>query len=46
MEIKYDGNACALQYKDGLLVKALSRGDGIQGEDIFAGEYAKAVDSK
>eukprot|EP00026_Physarum_polycephalum_P001506 Phypoly_transcript_01508.p1 GENE.Phypoly_transcript_01508~~Phypoly_transcript_01508.p1 ORF type:complete len:1078 (+),score=200.07 Phypoly_transcript_01508:33-3266(+) len=34
MEIKYDGNACCLQYKDGQLVKALSRGDGVQGEDM------------
>lgn len=36
MEIKYDGNACSLQYKNGELVKAVSRGDGVQGEGTIS----------
>ena len=35
-ELKIDGNAIALSYVDGLLVKAATRGDGINGEDITA----------
>ncbi|MGA0434516.1 MAG: NAD-dependent DNA ligase LigA [Flavobacteriales bacterium] len=34
MELKYDGVAIALQYEDGQLLRALTRGDGITGEDI------------
>lgn len=33
-ELKYDGVAVALQYRDGRLVRALTRGDGTVGEDI------------
>ncbi len=35
-ELKIDGNALALSYTDGLLVRAATRGDGTQGEDITA----------
>ncbi len=33
-ELKIDGNAIALSYKNGLLVTAATRGDGEQGEEI------------
>jgi len=33
-ELKYDGVAIALQYRDRQLVRALTRGDGTIGEDI------------
>lgn len=33
-ELKYDGVAIALKYKDGKLVQALTRGDGVQGDDV------------
>lgn len=33
-ELKYDGVAIALQYRDGGLFRALTRGDGMTGEDI------------
>ena len=35
-DIKMDGLACALIYKDGLLSKAVTRGDGFVGEDVTA----------
>ena len=34
MELKYDGVAIALQYENGKLQRALTRGDGSVGEDI------------
>ena len=33
-ELKYDGVAIGIQYQDGALVQALTRGDGQQGEDV------------
>ncbi|MFE3952505.1 NAD-dependent DNA ligase LigA, partial [Escherichia coli] len=31
---KYDGLAIAIHYEDGLLQRAVTRGDGVQGEDV------------
>ncbi|MEG1555926.1 MAG: NAD-dependent DNA ligase LigA [Bacteroidales bacterium] len=33
-ELKYDGVAISLIYENGLLVRAVTRGDGIQGDDV------------
>ncbi|WP_350285541.1 NAD-dependent DNA ligase LigA [uncultured Croceitalea sp.] len=33
-ELKYDGASISLTYENGLLVKAVTRGDGIQGDDV------------
>ncbi|MBR3322204.1 NAD-dependent DNA ligase LigA [Candidatus Saccharibacteria bacterium] len=33
-DIKMDGLACALKYKDGVFVQAITRGDGLVGEDV------------
>jgi DNA ligase (NAD+) len=33
-ELKYDGLAVSLHYKDGRLVRALKRGDGMKGEEV------------
>ena len=35
-ELKIDGNALALSYADGVLVRAATRGDGSRGEEITA----------
>jgi DNA ligase (NAD+) len=35
-ELKIDGNALALSYEDGVLVRAATRGDGERGEEITA----------
>ena len=33
-ELKFDGTAICLTYKDGKLVQALTRGDGVVGDDV------------
>lgn len=35
-ELKYDGLAIGMQYRDGALVRAVTRGDGVQGDDVTA----------
>ncbi|MFO8086976.1 MAG: NAD-dependent DNA ligase LigA [Bacteroidales bacterium] len=35
-ELKYDGVAISLTYEDGLLTRAVTRGDGVQGDDVTA----------
>ena len=35
-ELKFDGVAIGLTYRDGLLVQAVTRGDGLQGDDVTA----------
>lgn len=35
-DIKMDGLACALVYRDGVLVRGITRGDGFVGEDVTA----------
>ena len=33
-ELKYDGVSISLKYKDGVLIQALTRGDGYKGDDV------------
>ena len=35
-ELKYDGVAISLIYENGLLLRAVTRGDGVQGDDVTA----------
>ena len=35
-ELKYDGTSISLTYKDGNLVQAITRGDGVKGDDVTA----------
>ena len=35
-ELKYDGTSISLIYEQGRLVKAVTRGDGVQGDDVTA----------
>jgi len=35
-EMKYDGTSISLTYKNGKLVQAVTRGDGIKGDDVTA----------
>lgn len=36
MELKYDGVAISITYEEGVLARALTRGDGEQGEEVTA----------
>jgi len=35
-ELKYDGTAIGLSYENGQLIRAVTRGDGVQGDDVTA----------
>lgn len=35
-ELKYDGTSISLTYQNGQLVQAVTRGDGVQGDDVTA----------
>lgn len=42
-DVKMDGLACALVYQDGVLQRAITRGDGFVGEDVTAN--VRTIDS-
>ena len=42
-ELKYDGVAIALTYQNGVLIRAVTRGDGVQGDDVT--ENVKTIKS-
>lgn len=35
-ELKYDGTSISLTYKNGKLIQAITRGDGVRGDDVTA----------
>lgn len=43
LDIKMDGLACALIYQDGVLLRAVTRGDGFVGEDVTSN--VRTIDS-
>ena len=47
VEIKIDGLSCSLEYENGELIRASTRGDGVVGEDVTANVRAiRAIPKK